>query len=819
MSAVVFWGLWAILSAAHLHAGEAAPRAVPIEHSARTKMVFRNGFSASFPAKANPRGVCLIQWEDASSSGGPARISVPERRLDVVDPSTGKRLWTVPSVFGPGDVQVDGDIMYVDSHNKKLKVVDVMSGQLRETIDLPANPILGWRISDAGLILLTSSAPDGSNREWVGFNLKEKRELWRKPYPKGAAGGYGHVGILAKGWHLEHLNVVVDPETGKEVFALPGSPMGECQKAIKVWTQQKEGRPFVGFHHPSTGALLWAQNPETEGVPASQEWSARQQSVDVSTQDVVAVSTLASGKRETMLRDISNGAVLWKFPDVFSDIQGPTYALLEGMVVAVLGADRRFTALDRKTGKVMWTRAIGEQGAFSFFAKKDIVVVAEQSFVHGLDPTSGKVVWSLALPLGVDVSSGVEFDSAGDLLAVCGRQPPGVVVLFSPDPKLAESDKVMAELAKPPCGTLRWQWRAPSKIGLLDGSIDGSVFVQHIQTGTPDSRGLDAKSGAQRSHPLGDPGIFACFESGKNLVVVIDNARGSKEKATLGGAGQEPRVVRTVVPTGSTDRGSSKWAREQEWHSPAEIYAVEAALPIVFTATADGLFAVDSSKKNTLAWKSRQGTSVTALAHRAKEGVLFGAAGANLVGWKTKDRKESFTAPLVEAGSRVIRVSDDGKTIAALLPSGAVSLHSASNGKELWKKGDLKCRSFALGQKEVVVLSEDGALACFAVGDGKQVWSTAVKPTSDPANVPLVCGDVALLGIEGQRFQAFKLSDGKPGWSYRASQRAELSTLAARGDLVLVSRGGSCLLAFDAKVLAKTASKEEKYEEPFSSLE
>ncbi|MCT2590954.1 serine/threonine-protein kinase [Streptomyces sp. N2-109] len=126
------------------------------------------------------------------------------------------------------------------------------------------------------------------------------------------------------------------------------------------------------------------------------------------------------------------------------------------------------------------------------------------------------------------------------------------------------------------------------------------------------------------------------------------------------------------------------------------------------------------------------------------------------------------------------------------VPGEVVALRVTRSGsKELWRKpipfgadvDDLEAA--AAGDRLVLTARERGAVALDAA-NGEEVWKVSRK--SGETWLPYVAGDTVYLG--GPSLRAFRLSDGKPGWSEAASTNSGLSVGAVDGDHLYLVAGG-----------------------------
>lgn len=180
---------------------------------------------------------------------------------------------------------------------------------------------------------------------------------------------------------------------------------------------------------------------------------------------------------ELVCINANDGKIIWNI-DLFTEYDGIniqwgiTENLLideEKLFVTPGGTEANIIALNKDTGELIWkSKAKGEQSAYCSpiiieLEDKKIFVTQTANSIVGLDPTTGKLLWSIDQPNRWSVHANTPLYHDGQIYCVSGYGKGGVML------KLSEDGNSVTEL-----------WRNESlddKMGgviLLDGRIYGS---------------------------------------------------------------------------------------------------------------------------------------------------------------------------------------------------------------------------------------------------------------------------------------------------------------------------------------------------------
>ena len=159
------------------------------------------------------------------------------------------------------------------------------------------------------------------------------------------------------------------------------------------------------------------------------------------------------------------------------------------------------------------------------------------------------------------------------------------------------------------------------------------------------------------------------------------------------------------------------------------------------------------------------------------------------------DAGEGFAGPVV-SGSRVFLFERQGG-------DDVLTAVEAGSGRNLWAQrqptafvdtmgsGDGPRSTPCVAGDRVVTFGADGRLSCFAVADGRRLWTVEARREwdADPgffgfACSPLVVGRLVMLNLGGRRgagLAAFELETGKPAWKCTDSEAGYASPVPVPG--------------------------------------
>lgn len=234
--------------------------------------------------------------------------------------------------------------------------------------------------------------------------FEKNSPTFRGPYGTGV---YKDVGSLPIAWSEKDNSGIL----WKEKLALPGwaSPIVWDDKVI-VLTATSAKRVAACFN-AVTGKLVWQRElPQAAGATAeytldtqSDDWNARMHAAATPATDGKLVFTLFSNGQLSAL-DLKTGTVVWNIG--IGDISGNSYGAAnsplvfgDSVIVVFQGASSFIAAYSAATGKEKWKTARKSSTWASpvlikTAAGKYRVVLAADPDVTAWDPETGKVVWT-----------------------------------------------------------------------------------------------------------------------------------------------------------------------------------------------------------------------------------------------------------------------------------------------------------------------------------------------------------------------------------------------------------------------------------------
>jgi outer membrane protein assembly factor BamB len=293
--------------------------------------------------------------------------------------------------------------------------------------------------------------------------LAQDLAQWRGPNRDGI---YNETGLL-KSW----------PEGGPQLlWHFEGLGQGHSSAAVyndKVYTAGIiDGIGYL-FCFDMTGKLLWK-------IPYGEEWTESWPGVRSTPMIFDGKVYLLSGFGKLVCRKADNGDLAWTV-DVLKDYQGPNikWGVTENLLIdgnklfcTVGGPEHNVIALDRNTGKLIWTsKGKGEISAYCSpmiisLPKIKILVTQTASSILGLDAENGTLLWSHNQPNKWSVHANTPVFIDGSLYCQSGYGQGGVML------KLSEDGMRVQEV-----------WRAAS----MDNRMGGFVVLNGKIFGSDDS--------------------------------------------------------------------------------------------------------------------------------------------------------------------------------------------------------------------------------------------------------------------------------------------------------------------------------------------
>ena len=249
----------------------------------------------------------------------------------------------------------------------------------------------------------------------------------------------GRPGVLAIGGGVLALREadgtvwVMDPDTGTTRWKAPSGVLGTLPVLIASAAVVVAGDGLAALE-PGTGRALWTVlDAKAAVVPA------------------LAGAALVVGESDGPIRgrDLASGRVLWSHP-TGHPLVAPPIADDRGRVLAGT-TDRRFVALDAKTGKAHWTWRLGaavHQPPVVF--ERLVLFATNEDVLYGLDRGNGHMRWRAALP-SRPLSGPVLFGGAA--IVACHGARPGETFLIAFDARTGDrlgDFKVPGEATTPP---------------------------------------------------------------------------------------------------------------------------------------------------------------------------------------------------------------------------------------------------------------------------------------------------------------------------------------------------------------------------------
>lgn len=245
--------------------------------------------------------------------------------------------------------------------------------------------------------------------------------------------------------------------------------------------------------------------------------------------------------------DVRSGAKLWSV-DLVSDLKGkhPTWGyagppIIDGEKLVVgTGGTAGLAALDRKTGKMLWTGGVGGLAGYgppmkATISGKTQYVVFGGSCVYGADAASGKVLWQTPWSTSYDVNASTPV-VAGNFVFITSGYGTGCELV-----KVSGSQAEVAWKSK----DMQSHFNSPVYLdGYLYGTSDpGNLVCMSIK----DGRVAWKQSGFEKGGVAAVDGtIIAVDGRGGDVVMVSASPSGYKELGRfkpLGGQSWSPPVI------------------------------------------------------------------------------------------------------------------------------------------------------------------------------------------------------------------------------------------------------------------------------------
>ena len=329
--------------------------------------------------------------------GGPARTGV-------YPPSNGQALIGIQWRFlTDGDVvsspTVLGQTVYVGSGDGHLYALDRTTGTRKWAFDagtpIPSSPAVG-----GGAVYFGTR--DG---QYYAVDAATGKQRWKVvtgalvPWPWGHESGDVYMSSPAFADGVVYFGAgdgrvyAVDATTGKEKWHAQTGGRVRASPAIdaaRVYAGSADGRVYA--FDRATGAPQWKF--ETEGVRLnSGDFGFDRRTVQSS--PAVANGMVFVGARDGWIYglDAATGAEKWRFDHKVSWIN-TSPAVLDGVVYAGSSDAQFVQALDAATGKELWRTTTGTTWSSPAVAGDLIYVGDGQGRVHALDRKTGKLLWS-----------------------------------------------------------------------------------------------------------------------------------------------------------------------------------------------------------------------------------------------------------------------------------------------------------------------------------------------------------------------------------------------------------------------------------------
>lgn len=309
------------------------------------------------------------------------------------------------------------------------KIAVFITIELLFTFGLYAQDIAQWR---------------GPNRDGI-YNEPELLKVWPESGPR----------LL---WHFEGLG------------------QGHSSAAVfddKVYTSGiTEGIGYL-FCFDMTGKQRWK-------IPYGEEWTESWPGVRSTPMVSDGKVYLLSGYGKLVCRRADNGDLVWTV-DVLKDYQGPNikWGVTENLLVdgnklfcTVGGPENNVIALDRNTGKLIWTsKGKGEASAYCSpiiisLAGRKVLITQTASSILGIDAGTGTLLWSRDQPNKWSVHANTPVFREGYLYCQSGYGQGGVML------KLSDDGSAVQEI-----------WRATA----MDSRMGGFVVLNGKIFGSDDS--------------------------------------------------------------------------------------------------------------------------------------------------------------------------------------------------------------------------------------------------------------------------------------------------------------------------------------------
>jgi outer membrane protein assembly factor BamB len=330
-----------------------------------------------------------LQWRfltegDVISSptvlGETVYVGSGDGRLYALDRNTGARKWAFDSGNPiPSSPAVGGGAVYFGTRDGHFFGVDARTGKQRWT--LATGPVMPWPWGhESGDVYLSSPAfADGT----VFFGAGDGRVY------------------------------AVDAATGKEKWRAQTSGRVRSSPAVdasRVYVGSADGRVYA--FDRATGAQKWKF--ETEGVKLeSGKFGFDRRTVQSS--PAIANGTVFVGARDGWIYaiDATSGAEKWRFDHKVSWIN-TSPAVLDGVVYAGSSDGQFVQALEAASGRELWRTTTGVTWSSPAVAGDMLYVGDGAGRLHALDRRTGKILWSFRTGSTMHSSPTV----SGDLIIV-----------------------------------------------------------------------------------------------------------------------------------------------------------------------------------------------------------------------------------------------------------------------------------------------------------------------------------------------------------------------------------------------------------------
>jgi outer membrane protein assembly factor BamB len=227
----------------------------------------------------------------------------------------------------------------------------------------------------------------------------------------------------------------------------------------KIYFFAQEGsKDTLRCFEADSGKVLWTQSYDREG--------------DFNYPGTRATPTIENNRIYThgsagdlVCRELADGALVWRTnvlketnakPINWGSASSPLISGDHIFVQCGMEGDATAVCVDKKTGKLVWKSEAKSQAGYSSLILIDAgssqqLVVYAGDRVYGMDPKSGKTLWTETFKADYDVTAATPVFRAPHLLITATRRPGAMVLSVTPDgtKKLFEKPSVASKFQPP----------------------------------------------------------------------------------------------------------------------------------------------------------------------------------------------------------------------------------------------------------------------------------------------------------------------------------------------------------------------------------